>query len=460
MRMTRRTLLGVGLAAAAGAAGGCSGPGAPPRPTASPAGPSGSSRATAPTRPPGVRPTTPAELIFTTGRTLTAAPTPAPYRSALIDTISRYLKPTPANPLHPGFSGAVVLTAIDGVATVHEAIGDALRYGAGPVELPAAQRVPMRPDSIFDLASITKVFTTLLVLRQIDRGLIDVDAPVGDYLSEYRSGGKGAVTISMLLSHISGLPVGVSMSSLSGLSSPAQRAKILSTPLLPGVVPGALFRYSSTDMMVLGLLLERLTGRSLDVLCRSELTDPLGLSDTIFTPLRWLSTAARIRLVATDARSSRGVVRGEVHDGAAYSLGGVAGHAGLFSTARDLAVLGQMLVNGGEYAGVRILREGTVRAMLVNVNIGLPATDPDRPHRTSTHGLGVELNQTWFMGKLAAPLTFGHTGFTGTCLIVDPVRRLVLVLLTNRAHPNWTWANPDPPRVAVSNVVAAAVPGP
>lgn len=92
--------------------------------------------------------------------------------------------------------------------------------------------------------------------------------------------------------------------------------------------------------------------------------------------------------------------------------------------------------------------------MLANVNTGLPAVDPERPHRTSAHGLGVVLDQPWFMGRLSGPRTFGHTGFTGTSLVVDPDRRMVLVLLTNRAHPNWSWANPDPVRVDVAEVVA------
>jgi CubicO group peptidase (beta-lactamase class C family) len=92
--------------------------------------------------------------------------------------------------------------------------------------------------------------------------------------------------------------------------------------------------------------------------------------------------------------------------------------------------------------------------MLRNANTGLPAVDPDRPNRTSDHGLGVVLNQPWFMGRLARPTTFGHTGFTGTSFLVQPDRRRVLVLLTNRAHPNWSWADPDPARVAVANAFA------
>jgi CubicO group peptidase (beta-lactamase class C family) len=383
-----------------------------------------------------------------------APPTPSTSASGgglaqrLTDTLKRYLVPTRENPKHPGYAGAVALVAVNGTVTAHVAVGDALRYGAGPVELSPATRVAMRPDSIFDLASITKVYTTLLVLQHMDPA-----APVIQYLPEFDGPGKATITVSMLLAHTGGLPVGAKVT---GLSTPAERrAAVLTTPLIAGAVPGTVFRYSSVGLMVLGQAVERITGQPLDQALRSGVTGPLGLRDTGFTPLQWLGATDRAtRLVATDARSSRGLLRGVVHDDVANILGGVAGHAGLFGTAKDVAVIGQLLLNGGLYGGKRILPDATVRRMLTNVNPGLPAIDAERPDRTSTHGLGVELNQPWFMGRLASPATFGHTGFTGTSLLVHPGRRLVLVLLTNRAHPNWTWANPDHPRVAVANLLA------
>jgi CubicO group peptidase (beta-lactamase class C family) len=158
--------------------------------------------------------------------------------------------------------------------------------------------------------------------------------------------------------------------------------------------------------------------------------------------------------VATDARTSRGLLRGTVHDDVCNILGGVAGHAGVFSTAQDVAVIGQMLLNGGTYNGKRILSSATVTKMLTNVNKGKPAIDAERPGRSADHGLGVEMNQPWFMGKLASATAFGHTGFTGTSLLVVPARRQVIVLLTNRAHPNWSWSDPDVHRVAVHNAIA------
>jgi len=208
-------------------------------------------------------------------------------------------------------------------------------------------------------------------------------------------------------------------------------------------------------LMVLAQAVERITGEPLDTVLKASVTGPLGLKDTGFTPTRWMPSADRAaRMVATDARSSRGLLRGVVHDDVANILGGVAGHAGVFSSAKDLAVIGHMLLNNGVYDGRRILATATVKKMLTNANVGLPAIDPERPYRTAAAGLGVVLDQPWFMGKLSSPQTFGHTGFTGTSLLVDPSRRLVLVLLTNRAHPNWSWADPDQPRVAVADVVA------
>ncbi|PYC75073.1 hypothetical protein C7C45_04145 [Micromonospora arborensis] len=149
--------------------------------------------------------------------------------------------------------------------------------------------------------------------------------------------------------------------------------------------------------------------------------------------------------------------RGTVHDDVANHLGGVAGHAGIFATAADLAAIGQMLLAGGTHQGKRILAAATVRRMLTNQNAGKPAIDPERPNRTSAHGLGVVINQTWFMGRLASSRTFGHTGFAGPSLLVDPNRKLVLALLTNRAHPNWSWSNPDPVRAAVGDLLAREV---
>ncbi|MEV4538455.1 serine hydrolase domain-containing protein [Asanoa sp. NPDC049518] len=439
MSVSRRVLLTGGLAAAVGAA------------TSACADPAGSRWLPGQAEPSGTG----------AGAGRPTLPTPRPAGSAVVkqqppakmaETLRRYLAPTRENPNHPTYAGAVAHLTVAGKVISQVAVGDALRYSAGPVELPKAQRVAMRTDSIFDLASLTKIYTSILLLRQVDRGTVDLAAPVASYLDGFTGTGKGAVTVQMLLTHTSGLPVGAKVT---GLSSDADRREaVLETPLVKGAVPGNTFRYSSVGLMVAAMLVEEITGQRLDVVLKNDLTGPLGLRDTGFKPLTWLSKDAQAkRLAATDARTSRGLLRGTVHDDVANIMGGVAGSAGVFSTAADVAVIGELLLNGGTYKGERILSAAVVKRMLTNANKGKPAIDPERPQRTADHGLGVVLNQPWFMGRLAGPRTFGHTGFTGTSLVVNPDRRLVFVLLTNRAHPNWSWADPDPARVAAANTI-------
>jgi CubicO group peptidase (beta-lactamase class C family) len=376
----------------------------------------------------------------------------APYEAPLRAVLTKYLRPTAANPQHPTYAGAVAWVMVNNATTASVAVGHALRYAAGPVELPAAKRVAMRTDSIFDLASLTKVYTSILLLQQVDAGRVALDAPVVRYLPGFTGAGKSAVTVRMLLTHTSGLPVGATVRGLPSLA--AKRAAVLATPLVRGAVPGRTFRYSSVGLMVAAQLVEKVTGTSLATAVRTGIVAPLGLRTTGFNPLSWLTAAEKARLAATDARSSRGLLRGVVHDDVAYQMGGVIGSAGLFGTARDVAILGQMLLAGGVYGGRRLLSAAIVREMLRNQNAGLPAVDPDRPGRPSAHGLGVTLAQPWFMGRLSSAATFGHTGFTGTSLLVHPGHRLVVALMTNRAHPNWSWANPDPMRAEVANVLA------
>jgi CubicO group peptidase (beta-lactamase class C family) len=427
--MTRRTALGAGVAAVSATLAGC-----------------GRDQAAAWVD--GAE-----QAAGTAGGAAPAATGIVPYAAPLKAVLTKYLKPTAANPRHPTYAGAVAVVVVDNKVTASIAVGHALRYGAGPVELSAAKRVAARTDSIFDLASLTKVYTSILLLQQVDRGRVDLGAPVARYLPGFTGAGKSAVTVRMLLTHTSGLPVGATVKGLPSLA--AKRAAVLATPLAPGAVPGKVFRYSSVGLMVAAQIVEKVTGSSLDAALVAGLTGPLRLRTTGFTPLKWLSKADQAaKLAATDARTSRGLLRGVVHDDVASQMGGVIGSAGIFGTARDVAVIGQMLLAGGTYGGKRVLSAAIVKDMLANHNQGLPAVDPDRPGRPSDHGLGVTLRQPWFMGRLSTPATFGHTGFTGTSLLVHPGRKLVLALLTNRAHPNWSWADPDPMRAEVANVLA------
>jgi CubicO group peptidase (beta-lactamase class C family) len=292
------------------------------------------------------------------------------------------------------------------------------------VELPADQQIPARPDTIFDLASISKLFTTIVTMQQVERGRVDLDAPVARYVPEFAAGGKEAVTVRMLLTHTSGLPAFAPL--WSRYQTPAERfAAALATPLTPGATPGTRYVYSDLGLIALGVLVERVTGRGLAELVHDGVTAPLGLTDTGYNP----GPEQRSRIAATEYQpyAGRGMVWGEVHDENAWSLGGVAGHAGVFSTAADLAVLCQSLLNGGEYRGHRILRADTVRAMLVNYNAPLEQAYPE-----SDRGLGFELNKHWYMMGLSSPVAFGHTGFTGTSIVIDPLSHTFLILLSNR----------------------------
>ncbi|MGN9804857.1 serine hydrolase [Micromonospora sp. L32] len=381
---------------------------------------------------------------------------PAPVDRLPAD-LAAYLQPTPDHPGYPAYAGAVVLAAKDGVVVQHAAVGTAVRYAAvGPppglvgVELPADQQIPMRPDTVFDLASVSKLFTTIVTMQQVERGRVELDAPVARYVPEFAAGGKEAVTVRMLLTHTSGLPAFTPL--WSRYPTPAERfAAALATPLAAGATPGTRYVYSDLGLIALGVLVERVTGRPLADLVRDGVTAPLGMTDTGYNP----GPELRSRIAATEYQpyAGRGMVWGEVHDENAWSLGGVAGHAGVFSTAADLSLLCQSLLNGGEYRGRRILRADTVRAMLVNYNAPLEAAYPE-----SDRGLGFELNKHWYMMGLSSPVAFGHTGFTGTSLVIDPLSHSFLILLSNRVHPDRGWGSNNVARRAVARDLAEAMP--
>ncbi|MGQ5262585.1 serine hydrolase [Micromonospora sp. ZYX-F-536] len=371
--------------------------------------------------------------------------------------LAAYLQPTPDHPGYPAYSGAVVLAAKDGVVVQHAAVGTAVKYASvGPppglvgVELPADEQIATRSDTIFDLASVSKLFTTIVTMQQVERGRVELDAPVARYVPEFAAGGKATVTVRMLLTHTSGLPAFTAL--WSRYPTPEQRfAAALATPLSAGATPGSQYVYSDLGLIALGVLVERVTGRPLAELVRDGVTRPLGMTDTGYNP----GPEQRSRIAATEYQpyAGRGMVWGEVHDENAWSLGGVAGHAGVFSTAADLAVLCQSLLNGGEYHGRRILRPDTVRAMLVNHNAPLESAYPE-----SDRGLGFELNKHWYMMGLSSPVAFGHTGFTGTSIVVDPLSHSFVIMLSNRVHPDRGWGSNNVARRAVARDLAEAMP--
>ncbi|HWM03511.1 MAG TPA: serine hydrolase [Actinophytocola sp.] len=351
--------------------------------------------------------------------------------------------PTPDTD-HPLYSGAVSLLAHDGVVVSRATAGYAVRYADGEgTELSDADKVPMAEDTIFDMASVSKLFTSIAVMQLVEAGEVDVDAPAATYLHEFGVNGKESVTVAQLLTHTSGL---VSWLPLwSAYPDVPSRIKAV-MDVAPHNPPGSTYEYSDLNLITLGVLVERITGKTLDEVVAARITEPLGMVDTGYNP----SADKLDRIAATEFQVTppRGMVRGSVHDENAWSLGGVAGHAGVFSTASDLAVLAQTILNGGTYRGHRIMRPETVQAMLDNHNEAFPGDD---------HGFGFELNQIWYMGGLSGPRTAGHTGYTGTDMVIDPASRSFAILLTNRVHPSRNWGSINLARETLATGLAKAL---
>ena len=204
----------------------------------------------------------------------------------------------------------------------------------------------------------------------------------------------------------------------------------------PTSTPGTTYVYSDLNLITLGVLLERQTGSSLDRLVAQRITGPLGMKDTGYNP----DPSLKPRIAATEFQSApaRGMVWGEVHDENAWSLGGVAGHAGVFSTAQDMAVLSQAMLNGGTYGGDRILSPSSVEAMTTNYNVAFP---------DDAHGLGFELDQRWYMSGLSGPRTAGHTGYTGTSVVIDFASRSFVdrAVQPGAPEPQLGQQQPGPP---------------
>lgn len=267
-------------------------------------------------------------------------------------------------------------------------------------------------STLYDLASLTKVVaTTSAIMALYDDGVIRLDDPVRKWVPGFSGGAKDSVTVEQLLTHRSGLPPGRDVWKFMGDTSAARRA-VISTSLARGCPPGACYMYSDLGADMLGFVAEAASHERLDRFVERRIFRPLGMSQTTFHPppgsYRWLAPT--------------GAPRGRVHDANAAALGGVAGHAGLFSTAGDLAVFAQMLLDGGEYDGTRIFQESTVRLFTRRA--------------AGTRALGWDTcdsaNVRSTCGRYLSSRSFGHTGFTGTSLWVDPDRRMFVLLLTNR----------------------------
>jgi CubicO group peptidase (beta-lactamase class C family) len=326
--------------------------------------------------------------------------------------------------------GAVILIGTARHTLYRQAIGNRLTK-------PAPE--PMRVDTIFDLASLTKVVaTTPAVMQLVEQKKLALDAPVARYWPAFAENGKGRITIRNLLTHYSGLAADLDLSNEWSGYDTAMAKIVASKPEMPA---GTHYRYSDMNFEILGEVVHRVSGEPLDRYAAKHVFAPLAMADTRFL----LPPSLRPRTAPTE--DSDGHVHwGDVHDATARWMGGIAGHAGLFSTADNLATYARMMLAGGVWHGVRVLRTATVQAMTQRAS-------PAGGERV--RGLGWDLGGpggfSWF-----PPDTYGHLGFTGTMIWIDPKAGIFAVVLTNRVYPDGK-GNADFLRKAVIATVMHAI---
>ncbi len=356
-------------------------------------------------------------------------PVPAPAPPTVAQAVRAVLEQALADSAFPG--------AYAIVGTTHE---DLASVGVGRIDWPADSPAPTA-NTLWDLASLTKVVgLTSAVLQLVGERRIDLDAPVQRYLPQFTGAGKEWVTVRHLLTHSSGLPswrplhkeaVGADSALLLALATPLDRA------------PGDSMVYSDLGAITLGRLVERVSGQSLDVYLATRVFGPAGMYETMYRPPD--SLRSRIAPTEYDPWRQR-KVHGEVHDENARALGGVSGHAGLFSTAADMARFARLYLRGGVAGGVIILPPAQI-AEFTRVQ------NATQSHRA----LGWETpTGTNSAGDLLSPGSFGHTGFTGTSIWMDPRRGMFVILLSNRVNPTRENRRIGEVRTRLAHAAAAA----
>jgi uncharacterized protein YbbC (DUF1343 family) len=339
--------------------------------------------------------------------------------------------------------GAVVLVGIGDRVVYQKAIGHRALMPA---------REPMTLDTIFDLASLTKVVaTTTSVMLLIEQGKVRLVDRVATFIPGFERYGKTDITVRHLLTHVSGLRPDVDLGDDWNGTDTAIKLAIEEVPTSP---PGTRFVYSDINFFLLGEIVHRVSGEPLDQFAQKRVFRPLGMKDTMFNP----PAALVARIAPTENCTPFGwpcegpdkkMLRGVVHDPTARRMSGVAGHAGLFGTAADLAVFCRMLLNRGSYRGARILAPLTVEKMTTPV----PSAE-DRNLRAL--GWDVDSGYSSNRGELLPIGSFGHTGFTGTSLWIDPATRMFVVFLSNRVHPEGK-GDVTPLRARVATIAASAL---
>jgi uncharacterized protein YbbC (DUF1343 family)/CubicO group peptidase (beta-lactamase class C family) len=327
--------------------------------------------------------------------------------------------------------GAVLIVGHNGKVIYRKA------YGSRALE---PKREPMTLDTVFDLASLTKVIaTTTAVMQLVEQGKVRLNDPVAKYLPDFAQNGKDDVTVRQLLTHYSGLAPDIDLKTPWEGKDTAYRMSFAETLQNP---PGSAFVYSDTNFIVLGALVEKVSGESLDQYATQHIFAPLRMLHTRFLP----PASWKPKIAPTEYDENEHMLRGVVHDPRARRMGGVAGHAGLFSTADDLSRFAQALLNGG----------GGILAPLTVEKMTTPETPPAAP---LLRGFGWDIDSPFSSnrGDLLPVGSFGHTGWTGTSMWIDPTTQTYIILLTNAVHPRGK-GTAIALRSKVATEVAAALP--
>jgi CubicO group peptidase (beta-lactamase class C family) len=299
------------------------------------------------------------------------------------------------------------------------------------------------PTTLYDMASLTKVVaTTTAAMILEEEGKLDISRPVHSYVPELDAPDKAGITVRQILTHRGGFEAFAPLhKQYRGRAE--YLAQINARPLTS--VPGTKMVYSDWDFILMQAVIERITGTTLDAFTAARVFTPLGMTSTRFTP-DTLDAALMRRTVFTALDTLRGQLHGAVHDPNAWAMGGVAGHAGLFSTARDLATFAQMLLDGGTFAGTRIVSPRTLARW----------TAPQDPG--SSRALGWDtMSPVSSAGRYFSPRSFGHTGYTGTSIWIDPERALFVVILTNRVNSHGEATRHTQLRRDVADAVQSAI---
>jgi CubicO group peptidase (beta-lactamase class C family) len=346
-----------------------------------------------------------------------------------MDTLAQVLRQSVLDSAFPG-----------AIAVVGRRAGIMAYAAAGRTDWDRSAPVPDM-QTLWDLASLTKVVgMTSAMMQLVERGLVDLDAPVQRYLSAWSGPHKAGVTVRHLLTHTSGLPAFRRYDTLTTNADSIARMLFVE-PL--DTVAGARMVYSDIGAYLAGLIVERVSAQTLDRYLEERVFRPLDMRETMYRPPRELTT----RIAPTEIDTIRGKIHGSVHDPRAFYLGGVSAHAGLFGSAHDLARFARMYLNGGESDGARIFRPETI--------------DQFTTRQVADRALGWQKpSGTNAAGHLMSERAFGHTGFTGTSIWMDPAQDIFVILLSNRVNPTSVNPRISGVRVTLADAVLSVVGAP